>query len=238
MHILVENRALKTFQNRLLYKINTLFLPRVLIIMYQSSTCIVCYKYVAGVQICEKTDLTINSTAQTFQWEGFGLAVRVQENSLPPHTEQISLYIAASTAGQYEFPENTHLVSAVYWFLCEPNCKFEREVAVEIQHCAKSKNALKLKFVRADCTQAQLPFKFQYLEGGQFTTDSCCGIIKLKQFSAIAIVQDQSEEREYYASVFYFTPNITTREIHFVVTFNTVAHLTVSPLSHGINYIM
>lgn len=187
---------------------------------------------VRGVEVCEETCITITKAEKMFKWEGFGLILHVQQNSLPRDIEQVKLKIAASIAGQYEFPTNTHLVSAVYWFRCEPRCKFEKQITVELQNCAKSENASKLSFVRAICTQEQLPYTFNRLGGGRFTSTSSYGILKLNGFSGISVVQEESEEKEYYASLFYLTPkNNITREIHFVVTFNTEVHLTVSLIS-------
>ena len=179
--------------------------------------------------MCGETLLTITNTAQIFKWEGYGLTVHIPENSLRQGTEKIGLKIGASIAGHYEFPANSSLVSAIFWFRCEPMYNFEKQLTVEIQHCAKSENVSKLSFVRAVCTQELLPYTFKPLEGGQFTSHSSYGIIKLNRFSGIATVQEGSDDKEYYASLFYFgqEPSIN-KNIHFVVTMNTKVHLTVS----------
>ena len=169
-----------------------------------------------------------SSRYQPITWEGFGLRLHIQEDSLPAGMEQCTLNIKASLAGQYEFPENSSLVSAVFWLRCEPTCKFAKPVRVEIQHCAKSENvdSLKMKFVRALCSQAQLPYTFKEL-GGDFNRYSSYGVIQVNGFSGLAVTQEGSEEREYCSQLFYLGQP-SSCQIHFVVTWNIEAHLTVS----------
>ena len=138
--------------------------------------------------------------------------------------------IKASLAGQYEFPENSYLVSAVIWLCCEPMCKFTKPITVELQHCARSENVadLNLKFVRAVCSQEKLPYTFKQVRGN-FTSHSSrtYGLIELDSFSGLAITLEGSEDREYCSQLFYFgQPHLC--KIHFVVTWNLESHLTVS----------
>ena len=179
--------------------------------------------------MCGEVQLTITNDKKEFTWDGYGLKLHIVEKSLPSGTEQITLNIAASIAGQYKFPENSHLVSAVYWFRCCPKCEFEKQVTLEIQHCAKSENASKMSFVRATSHQEQLLYTFKHLAGGQFVSCSTYGVLKLKRFCAIASIQAGSEEKEYYSRLFYSgQESIDHREIDFVVTLNTQVHHTVS----------
>ena len=48
--------------------------------------------------------------------------------------------------------------------------------------------------------------------------------------SGVGITQEGSEEREYCFQVFYFSRS-NACEIHFVVTWNTEAHLSVSVIT-------
>ena len=136
-----------------------------------------------------------------------------------------------SLAGQYNFPENCNLVSAIFWLRCEPKCTFERPVTLEIDHCAKRENASKLHFVRAACSQKYLPYTFQKLKEGVFNQHTSYGAIELYRFSGIGVVQEDSTEREYCAMLFYLGKTVLSHEfkIHFVVTWNTKAHLSVCP---------
>ena len=185
-----------------------------------------------GVEVCgEMTVVIYASYSQQITWPGFGLRLLFQDGCLPADMEQCTVNIKASIAGQYEFPENSHLVSPIFWFHCETVQKFTRPITVEIQHCAKpeSDNHIKLHFVRAVCCQKQLPYTFKQLPGGIFTSHSSYGITELNSFSGVGITQEGSEDREYCSQLFYLAigqPN--SCEIHFVVTWNVEAHLTVS----------
>ena len=182
-----------------------------------------------GVEVCGEKTVYFQSHAQQITWEGFGLKLHIQEGSLPAGMEQRILQIKASLAGQYEFPENSHLVSAIFWLRCETVHKFTKPITVEIQHCAKSKNLSNLNVVRAVCSQKQLPYTFKQLPGGNFTSYSSYGVIELNGFSGVAVGKKGIVEREYRSKIFYLNQR---SEIHFVVTWNTEAHLTVSSTIH------
>ena len=178
-----------------------------------------------GVEMCGEMTVTIYSSHyQQITWKGFGLKLHIQEGSLPAGMEQCILQIKASLTGQYEFPQNSHLVSAIFWLRCETVHKFTKPITVEIQHCAKSEN-VNLNFVRAVCSQQQLPYTFKQLSGGNFTSHSSYGVIELTGFSGLAVVKKGIVKREYRSKIFYLSQR---GEIHFVVTWNTEAHLTVS----------
>ena len=187
-----------------------------------------------GVELCGETLLTVTNAADKFSWEGYGLTVHVQENNLPQGIKKTELTVAASTTGQYEFPANSNLVSAVYWFHCEPKRNFEKQLMLEIHHCAKSENASKLRFVTAVSSQEQLPYTFEPLEGGQFTSrgaymyGSLHYSVRTLTTCGLAIVQDRSEEKNYYARLFYLSQSSLHKEMNFVITLGTDAHLTVS----------
>ena len=183
-----------------------------------------------GVEVCgEMTVVVYSSHAQQITWEGFGLKLHIQEGSLPAGMNKVEVNIKASLAGQYEFPENSHLVSAIFWLRCEDVHEFMKPITVEIQHCAKSENVtnLNLSFVRAVCSQKQLPYTFKQLPRGNFTSHSSYGVIELNSFSGVGITQEGSEDREYCSQLFYLgQPSLC--KIHFVISWNLEAHLTVS----------
>ena len=185
------------------------------------------------MEVCgEKTVVVYSSHPQQFTWEGFGLKLSIPKGSLPAGMQQCTINIKASLAGQYEFPDNHHLVSAVFWLRCEPPIdKFTRPVTVEIQHCARSENTSRLKFVSAVCSQKQLPYTFKQLSG-DFNSHSSYGVVELNSFSCLAVVQEGSEERNYLSSLLYkeieghHTSCIV--EIYTVITWNLDAHRYVS----------
>ena len=187
-----------------------------------------------GIEICgERNVVVYSSRTQQITWEGYGLRLHIHEGSLPAGVEQCILDIKASIAGQYEFPESSFLVSAIFWLRCETVHKFVKPITVEIQHCARSEN-VKLNFVKAFCSQKQLPYTFKQLRGN-FTSYSSFGVIELNSFSGIGVVQEGSKERNYLANLLYKEVKIDrTRciiEIYFVVIWNVDAHHTVSDFS-------
>ena len=67
----------------------------------------------------------------------------------------------------------------VYWFCYEPrNVKLQlkKPVKLEIQHCAKPDCTSDLSFVRASSNQEKLPYTFEHLKGGNFTSCSSYGL--------------------------------------------------------------
>ena len=181
-----------------------------------------------GVEVCGEVTVVIHSShGKQITWPGYGLRLNIPKGCLLAGMEQCTINIKASLAGQYEFPENSHLVSAIFWLRCEDVHKFTKPITVEIQHCAKSESVTNLSFVRAVCSQKQLPYTFKQLPGGNFTSHSSYGVIELNSFSGVGVTQEGSEDREYCSQLFYLGhPNPCN--IHFVVSWNVEAHLTVS----------
>ena len=132
-----------------------------------------------GVEVCGEMTVVVHSShGQQIIWPGYGLRLNIPKGCLPAGMEQCTINIKASLAGQYEFPENSHLVSAIFWLRCEDVHKFTKPITVEIQHCAKSENVTNLSFVRAVCSQEQLPYTFKQLPGSNFTSHSSYGVIE------------------------------------------------------------
>ena len=188
----------------------------------------------------EKTEVVYYSEPKPVHWEEFGLKLYFPKDSLPLGMEQCTVKIKASLAGQYRFPDDSHPVSAVFWLRCEAKRVFEfnRPVTVEIQHCAKSDNMSKLNFAKALCSQPQLPYNFNHVPEGSFNNQSSYGVIKMHSFSGMVITQTGTTDKEYCSKIFYFDGPSQT-EVHFVMTWNTKAHLTVShyiPLGYYYSY--
>ena len=180
-----------------------------------------------GVEVCGETDVVVHSSqGQLVEWNG--LKLHIHAGSLPEGLQQCTIFIKASLAGEYEFPENTSLVSAIYWLRCVPQCTFIKPITVEIQHCSTKRDLSKLKIVRAFCSQKSLPYKFKPL-GGSFDADTFYGVIDMKGFSGVAAIEeDPDSERMYYNQLFYRDLNHQQRhEIHIIFTWNTELHLNV-----------
>ncbi len=176
------------------------------------------------------TFVIVTNSPQTFHWVGYGFKLTIPQGSLPAGVDECRLDIKASVAGQYQFPNNLQLVSGVFWILPLPLCQFQQLLTVKIQHCAKMTSSTKLSFVRAHCSQESLPYTFKQLEGrGSFTEHSSYGSLELNHFSGLAVTGEDGEPREYIASLYYQQCDLRTLEIHFVITWDSEAHITVGP---------
>ena len=174
--------------------------------------------------------MTVTNSLQIFQWTGFGLKLQIPVNCLPRDIEECTINIKASLCGHFEFPEPSHLVSAVYWIQCKPYCRFTKAISVEIQHCAKPENLSQLSFVRTSCAQKQLPYTFKKI-GGLFNGHSSYGYIELDNFSGIGVTQDDSDERQYCASLYSHSREMQRPEIDFTI----VCHSCLSIASNSSN---
>ena len=174
--------------------------------------------------------MVVTNGPQSFSWEGYGLKLHIPRGCLPAGVEQCTVNIKVSLAGQYEFPANTYLVSAVFWFQCE--VKFTKKITLEINHCADANDCSQLAFVIAVCSQEHLPYTFSVL-GGDFTGHSSYGAIELKGFSGIGAVRKGSANRRYCGNLLYKEIKAdATRyivDIFFIVLWDTKAHKNVSP---------
>ena len=176
-----------------------------------------------GVDTITETSISVTKEPQAFHWTGYGLKLHIPPASLPAGVEQSDLVIKASLKGQFQFPENKTLVSAVYWLRCP--VKFTKPVTLEIQHCGKHPGTL--SFVRAKCSQRDLPYLFKPLASPRGVFSSDYGAVTLFSFSGLGIVQEGSEEQQYCARLYYFGSRINWK-VHFVVIKDLDASNTVS----------
>ena len=188
-----------------------------------------------GVEVSGEKTIIVDAYAQQIIWKGFGLRLHISDGTLPAGIQQCVVSIKASLSGHYEFPENFHLVSAIFWFRCEPRCQFRKHIEAEIEHCVRSENVSRLTFVKAVCSQKRLPYTFRQVEG-DFTGCSSYGVIKLSSFSALAIAQEGSAERQYYSKLFYLSNYLGGHRIDLIITWHTEAHLNVNVLGFCLHH--
>ena len=120
------------------------------------------------MDVIAETSILITNQSQTFKWTGHGLKLHIPQGSLPVGLEECRLLMKVGLSGQFELPQNTSLVSAVYWLDSEPRREFSKHLTLEIQHCVKPTDTSKLSFVQAKCSQTDLPYEFKNVEGGTF----------------------------------------------------------------------
>ena len=152
----------------------------------------------SDVQVVEKTLFLIQGDKpQRMYWEKYGLRIEVQEESLSS-SETVEAAVVALVGGQFQFPPNTVLVSAVYAVsLSKPLLK---PLQLEMQHCVdltgRPDLARYLKFAIAPINTHSVPYQFSIVEGGEFKPDSWYGSIKRKRFCLICILGEEKEEED------------------------------------------
>ena len=148
----------------------------------------------SDVQVAEKKLFLIQGDKpQLMNWEKYGLRIGVQEGSLSS-SETVEAAVVALVGGQFQFPPNTVLVSAVYAVsLSKPLLK---QLILEIQHCVDltGQPALSryLKFAIAPVSTPSLPYQFSIVEGGEFSSNSGYGSIQRKKFCLVCILGEES----------------------------------------------
>ena len=156
----------------------------------------------------------------SFKWENNGFAIYSPNNSIE-HLTTCVVHIYSSLAGQYIFPSNYQLVSAVYWIHPSPTCKFKKPLTIKIQHCASK--AHRLTFVRASSEQHP-PYRFQiHSKHGIF--NNSYGELNVTGFSAFAIThKGQFGERFYKVKLFYLGSTLQSWVIYLAITWDTEIH--------------
>ena len=173
--------------------------------------------------------MVVTNSAQSFYWSGYGFRLYIPPGSLPPGVDQCTLHIVVSLAGQYQLPDGQELVSAVFWVRLNPPCRFKQKLTVEIHHCAKMTSSTKLTFVRAVCSQKNLPYIFKKLEGrGSFSEQSSYGCLEVNRFSGFGVAAEGDVERLYIASLYYSYRDPRNIEIYFTIIWDEKSHITVS----------
>ena len=154
------------------------------------------------------------------------------------------VHVKASLSGQFDFPRDAELVSGLYWL--SSRHVFTRPVTVDIQHCAQDDllQQSRLTYIVASCSQEELPYQFNTLEGGVFSPSSRYGTISLTHFSGLAITSQprprqslvqkfsrkvrHTEVRSYCSRLYYSSSGINSWEVFFVIMWNLELHITVS----------
>ena len=183
------------------------------------------------MDVIAETSVQVTNEAQTFQWKGYGLKLYIPQGALPAGLEECKLLIKVALSGQFTLPQNTSLVSAMYWLESESQEKFSKHLTWEIQHCVKPTHTSNLSFVQPKCSQMDFPYEFKDVEGGVFSGDStyAYGCVELDQFSGMGIVSEKPVSAPVYCARLYYLQKKTNEiNIHFIITLNSEPHFTVS----------
>ena len=182
------------------------------------------------MDVIAETSVLITNQARTFNWKGYGLKLHIPQGALPVGLEECRLLMKVGLSGQFALPENTSLVSAVYWIDSEPRRRFTQLLTVEIQHCVNLALTSKLSFVHAKCSQKYLPYTFEEAkEGGKFSNESAYGSMQLTHFSIWSVIYNMLAPGVLYrARLYYQRTGVNRVDIHFVITKDLEAHAKVS----------
>lgn len=181
-----------------------------------------------------ETHFTVPNKGSSFEWKGYGLRLDVPKNSIPASMAECTINIKASLSGEFQFPEDSDLLSPVFWISAP--CKFLKPVTLKIQHCALQKREDEtfisdLKFVSARCSQKSLPYTFRPLDEGVFTIHTSYGSIELTHFSGFGIIGRMRTPRSHCAHIYYSSEGILKWKLHFSITRNLDLQIAVSLLS-------
>ena len=187
------------------------------------------YNSLLGVEVVGEEEVVFTNEAMSFHWEDYGFKLHVPEYALPEGTPEYHVNIKASLSGQFELPEGYELVSAVYW-VATPG-KFTKPVTIEAQHCANFSNPSQLCFVRTNCTQKSLPYKFKIVDGGSFACGSKYGVLSAPHFSGNGVAKEVTPGEhscQYCAQVYFTVKHLQDYwYCHFVITKDLEMCLTV-----------
>ena len=170
-------------------------------------------------RIIDEIEIVLTDEAQSYEWADSGFKLHTPHGVLPAGAVPCPVNVKASLSGQFEFPENSELVSPVYWISTPKNLRFSRPLTVHVQHCCtvEERDDSDLSFVVAKCTQPDLPYKFKFLDGGRFVPNSSYGSISVTHFSGLGIVSKQRRGRSYCARTYVAHKGGDRWRIHFVI---------------------
>ena len=140
-----------------------------------------------------------------FKLETYGLSIYVSEDCLPPDLKECNLFVKANLATNVAMPSGSILASAVYHITTVPAIeRFNQHVEISMVHCANDFS--QLKFVIA---KEQVPYKFEYMDGGKFEVDAKTGTkfgrMHISSFSNWAIVAFKYIQHTFYTLLGYIS---------------------------------
>ena len=200
--------------------------------------------YLCGVDVIDHITFTYTGRAQSFEWLNHGFKIHFPENALPPGVDGCRVHVKASLSGQFDFRRDEELVSGLYWL--SSRHVFTQPVTVEIQHCAQEdlQQQSTLTYIVARCSQEDLPYQFNTLEGGVFSPSSRYGTISLTHFSGLGIASQprarqslmqkfsrkvrHTHEKTYCAKLYYRSSSVHSWQVYFVIMWDLELHISVS----------
>ena len=126
---------------------------------------------------------------QLLDWEKNGLRIQVPKGAV---CRSCDISVEVILTGNFEFPKNTELVSAVYAISASSKLIKPVQIEIQLQHCVtvdKQQLGQSLMFAKAACNdRPNVPYKFEPVEGGMFHVNRYYAVIKCDQFSYFAVI--------------------------------------------------
>ena len=125
------------------------------------------------------------SAQSVIKWEEYGIRITIPQGAVLP-SDTVQVTITALVGGDFIFPEDTELVSAVYAIsLSKP---FLEPVKLEIQHCVSIETSSHCDYLSfSTSTDNQPPYQFDTVDGGEFSIGNRYGSISIATFSKYCI---------------------------------------------------
>ena len=124
-------------------------------------------------------------------WEEYGLRIGVLKGTLKS-TETAEVAVVALVGGQFVFPKNTKVVSAIYAVAVSK--PLLQPLRLDLQHCVnlvQPSQTRHLKFAIAPINTPSLPYEFLPVKGGKFTVNSYYGYIYRYKFCLVGIIAEK-----------------------------------------------
>ena len=138
----------------------------------------------------KKLFLIHGDVPQLLNWEEFGLRIGVLKGTFPS-SETAEVAVVALVGGQFVFPKNTQVVSAIYAVAVSK--PLLQPLRLDLQHCVnlvQPSQTRHLNFAIAPVNTPSLPYEFSPVEGGEFTVNSYYGSIYRSKFCLVGIVAE------------------------------------------------
>ena len=147
---------------------------------------------------------------------GYGVIAEIPDGAIPP-SRTVSFVVRVIHSGQFELPNDSQLISAIYWISSSE--VFLKEVPFNIPHFAvirSEEQCSKFRFIIAETSQSELPYKFRE-RGGLFNPHTQYATIKLKQLNSMLFGAVGPKDTElYFSALKFYKPIPGTSKVEFI----------------------
>ena len=155
--------------------------------MYNYSSIYYLSYHLYGVHVARETVYLIQGDKpQSLHWEEYGFKAHFHQGATSP-TDTCEFTVKTHMSGEFQFPEGTELVSAIYAVAFTHT--LSDTVEIEIQHCVNLMNEEQGKHLSFVSTAKHDQLKFEFVKGGKFYPGKRYASIKGLHCTEIAIVE-------------------------------------------------